>query len=157
GVPVGSQISDTATLAGGRNPTGTMTFTLFGPGDTACATPIFTSPRPVTGNGAVTSGAFTANAAGTYRWIASYVGDANNNAVTTTCNAPNESVAVSPTATQPGPAGPQGPEGASGATAASFPFFGFPFSGGSGFGFPFNPATLFGGGSPSAGSSAGAA
>src|SRR5205823_3665243 len=80
----------TATLAGGRNPTGTMTFTLFGPGDTACATPIFTSPRPATGNGAVTSGAFTANAAGTYRWIASYSGDANNVAVTTACPDPAE-------------------------------------------------------------------
>jgi hypothetical protein len=43
----------------------------------------------------VTSGAFTPAAAGTYRWIASYSGDANNAPTTAPCNAPTENVVVS--------------------------------------------------------------
>ncbi|MFN2614665.1 MAG: hypothetical protein ABR552_07600, partial [Actinomycetota bacterium] len=35
-VVVGNPISDTATLTGGFNPTGTVSFALFGPGDTGC-------------------------------------------------------------------------------------------------------------------------
>ena len=43
-VQVGGQISDTATLAGGANPTGDITFTLFGPDNATCTgDPIFTS------------------------------------------------------------------------------------------------------------------
>ncbi|MCA1683937.1 MAG: hypothetical protein LC708_02255, partial [Actinobacteria bacterium] len=78
-VPVGGTITDTATLSGGLAPTGTITFTLFGPDNPTCAgTPIFTSTVPVTGNGNYTSGPFTVAAAGSYRWIAAYSGDANN-------------------------------------------------------------------------------
>src|SRR2546423_1570687 len=36
----------------------------------------------------------TANVAGTYRWTASYSGDANNNSTATACNDANESVVV---------------------------------------------------------------
>ena len=46
------------------------------------------------GNGNVTSDPFTTVAAGTYRWVAAYSGDANNAAVTTACNDANESVVV---------------------------------------------------------------
>src|SRR5574341_539600 len=43
-IVVGSgTISDTATLAGGYNPTGTITFNLYGPNDASCATSIFSS------------------------------------------------------------------------------------------------------------------
>ncbi|MGH9265025.1 MAG: hypothetical protein ACRD1D_10080, partial [Acidimicrobiales bacterium] len=78
-VPVGGQVSDVATLSGGVNPTGTITFTLFGPDNTTCSgTPIFTSTVPVNGNGNYPSEPFTITAAGSYRWIAAYSGDANN-------------------------------------------------------------------------------
>ena len=60
--------------------------------------PIFTSPPvayPVAG-GPATSPAFTPTAAGTYRWRATYSGDANNDAVTGACNAADENVVVTP-------------------------------------------------------------
>ncbi|MGH9125183.1 MAG: beta strand repeat-containing protein [Acidimicrobiales bacterium] len=95
-VPVGGTISDTATLSNGVNPTGTITFDVFGPNDATCSTvPAFTSVVSVTsGNGTYSSGPFTAVMAGTYRFVAMYSGDANNAAVTTMCNDPNESVVV---------------------------------------------------------------
>ena len=100
-VAAGGTISDTATLSGGVSPTGTITFTLFGPNNAACTgVAIFTSTVPVSaGNGNYTSAAFTTTAVGTYRFIAAYSGDANNAAVTSGCNDANESVVV-------GPAGP---------------------------------------------------
>jgi hypothetical protein len=94
-VPAGGKISDTATIAGGFAPTGTVTFTLFGAGDTTCHTPISTLTATVNGNGNYGSGTFTAAVAGTYRWIAAYSGDANNNAVGPTgCGV--ETVVVTP-------------------------------------------------------------
>jgi uncharacterized repeat protein (TIGR01451 family) len=99
-VTVGGSISDTATVSGGHSPTGTVTFVLYGPNDATCATPIFTSAnRPLSG-GQATSAAFTTSQAGTYRWIATYNGDANNNSVSGACNDANESVVV--TKTNPG-------------------------------------------------------
>ena len=94
-VKAGGSIFDTATLSGGNNPTGTITFRLYGPNDATCAlAPIFTNVKTVAGNGNYVSNAFVANVVGTYRWIASYSGDANNNAVAGACNDANESVVV---------------------------------------------------------------
>ncbi|HET7489253.1 MAG TPA: Ig-like domain repeat protein [Acidimicrobiales bacterium] len=93
-VVIGGTVSDTATLSGGMNPTGTVTFTLYGPGDTACASaPVFASTGTVAG-GQATSAPFTPAGAGTYRWRATYSGDAANNAVAAPCNAAGESVAI---------------------------------------------------------------
>ena len=95
-VGLGQQISDTATLSGGFNPTGTMTFTLFGPNNAECAGgTIFTSVIPVAGNGSYASAPFVPVFIGTCRWIASYSGDLNNGAVTTSCADPLEAVVVS--------------------------------------------------------------
>jgi hypothetical protein len=95
GVAAGNSISDSATIVAGFNPTGTITFTLFGPNNTTCTgTPAFTSTLPVSGNGTYVSGALVTSLAGTYRWIASYSGDPNNNPVTGACGAPGESVDV---------------------------------------------------------------
>src|SRR6266404_4090892 len=59
-VTVGGAITDTATLAGGSSPTGTITFTLFGPNDATCASaPVFTSTVTVNGNGDYLSNPFT--------------------------------------------------------------------------------------------------
>ncbi len=96
GVAVGGSIHDTATLAGGTSPTGTITFTLFGPNNATCTgPPIFTAPPvPVVGAGSYDSASFTTTGAGLYRWVAAYSGDANNVGITTTCGDPAESVTV---------------------------------------------------------------
>ncbi|HVE92674.1 MAG TPA: hypothetical protein VNE62_10325, partial [Actinomycetota bacterium] len=95
GGPVGTSITDDATVSGGTSPTGTVEFRLYGPDDDICATVIFiSSNRPLTSDGTATSGSFTPTAAGTYRWRAIYSGDANNVPVSAPCNAPNESVTI---------------------------------------------------------------
>src|SRR5205807_725368 len=82
-------------LTSGTNPSGTITFNLYGPDDATCGgAVIFSSTVSVSGNGDYASASYTANQAGTYRWVASYSGDANNNSATTSCNDPNESVVV---------------------------------------------------------------
>jgi hypothetical protein len=95
-ITIGGSVTDTATLSGGNSPTGTITFRLFGPNDSTCSgTAVFTSTVTVNaGNGNYTSGSFTPTAVGTYRWTASYSGDANNNPASSPCNAANESVVV---------------------------------------------------------------
>jgi hypothetical protein len=100
-VQLGGLIHDTATLSGGVAPTGTITFQLFGPNDATCtAAPAFTSTVTVAGNGSYTSANFTPSVAGTYRWIATYSGDAANAASATACNDANESVTVSAASAQ---------------------------------------------------------
>jgi hypothetical protein len=95
-VALGGQVSDTATLSGGFNPTGTVEFALFGPGDAGCTgVPAFVSSLPLTGNGSYTSTPFTPTAVGTYSFVASYPGDANNAPVVGACGDPAESVVVS--------------------------------------------------------------
>jgi hypothetical protein len=85
GGPVGTSVSDTATMRGGFSPTGTVTFELFGPGDTTCTgTPVFTSTHSLSA-GTATSGWFPTAAVGTYRWVALYNGDSNNNAISSGC------------------------------------------------------------------------
>ena len=98
-VPAGGTISDSAVLAGGFNPTGTITFTVFGPNNATCSgTPLGTSTVTVTGNGTYPSGPFTTAGAGTYRFVAVYGGDANNAAVASGCGAAGEAVTVTPAA-----------------------------------------------------------
>ncbi|MEV0455235.1 hypothetical protein [Catellatospora methionotrophica] len=92
---VGKRVHDTATLAGGEDPTGTITFTLYGPDDATCSrTPVFTSTVPVDDNGQYRSGAFRPYQPGTYQWVAAYSGDENNEAVSTDCGDPAEQVVV---------------------------------------------------------------
>jgi hypothetical protein len=99
-VTLGGAIFDTATLAGGFNPTGTVTFNLYGPNNATCAGGVaFTSSPTLAANGTAASGPFVPLLPGTYRWVASYSGDANNAPVAGACNDPNESVVVSPAPT----------------------------------------------------------
>ena len=68
-VTINSPISDTATLSGGFNPTGTITSHLFeqrGGARRRCSR----APCPVNGNGNYNSGNFTPTTAGTYLWTA---------------------------------------------------------------------------------------
>ncbi len=111
GGPVGTSISDTATVSGGVTPTGNVTFNLFPPTSTNCTgTPVFTSPNDPLNGGSATSGAFPTTAVGTYQWVATYNGDANNNTVTSVCG--DEPVVITqatPTiATTPSAGGPVG-------------------------------------------------
>ncbi len=93
-VPAGGNVSDSATLSGGSSPTGTITFSLFGPGDTTCKTVIATRSAAVAGNGTYGSGNVPVAAAGTYNWVAAYGGDANNNPAASGCG--DEKVVVTP-------------------------------------------------------------
>lgn len=89
-------LSDQATLDGGESPTGTVTFRLYGPGDTTCTGPaVFTSTVTLTGTSAAST-AFTPTLAGTYSWVATYNGDGSNNPVSGTCGEQTETTAVAP-------------------------------------------------------------
>jgi hypothetical protein len=95
---IGQTFTDVATLTfptGAPVPTGSVTFTLYGPGDTSCGTPIATSTVAVNGSAQATSGTFTPTLVGTYRVIASYGGDINYNPIAGVCNDPGENVVVS--------------------------------------------------------------
>jgi hypothetical protein len=97
GVPLGTAISDSATLSGtAAGAGGTITFVAYGPNDATCTTVAFTSAAiPVNGDGTYGSGDFTPTAAGTYRWIATYSGDPPNTlGVAGVCNADNEASLV---------------------------------------------------------------
>ena len=111
GITLGGSLIDQATVSGLVNAAGgTVEFRLYGPGDTSCLTSV-TAPMVValtlnatrTAGTATSSPPFTPTLPGTYRWRAFYSGDANNNAVSGACNAPNESVAVTPGTTPPPP------------------------------------------------------
>src|SRR5215471_12931848 len=88
GGTVGTAVTDTATLAGGHDPTGTIEFTAYGPSATAsCSTTaVFDKTVTVSGAGSYTSPSFTPAQAGTYWWTASYGGDTNNNPIASGCN-----------------------------------------------------------------------
>jgi len=84
-VPSGGVISDSATVSGGLSPSGTVTFNLFGPGNTMCTgTPLSSTSGTLVGQ-TTSSGNLTAGAAGTYNWEAIYGGDANNAGVKSPC------------------------------------------------------------------------
>ncbi len=84
-------LTDSATLSGGYNPGGTITFYLFAPGVTPNGTDsnnVYSDTVTVSGNGTYTTatgtnpGGYVPTVAGTYEWVAVYSGDANNNGVT---------------------------------------------------------------------------
>lgn len=100
GIALGAgTLSDTATVSGLVNPgASTVTFRLYGPNDATCTgTPVYVNTQALSvsdSTGTAQSSGFTPTAAGTYRWIASYSGDANNAPVTGACNDPNETSTV---------------------------------------------------------------
>ena len=74
-------LKDSALLAGGAHPTGSITFTLVYKGAT-----VDTETVPVSGNGTYTTPTgytlpSSVTVTGTYQWNASYTGDPNNNSV----------------------------------------------------------------------------
>ncbi len=90
---VNTGIHDEATVTGGFSPTGEVIFRVYGPGDTACLTPLETGAVPLQGNTAV-SADFLPQQAGEFRWTAIYEGDANNEAVSLPCGSANQASAV---------------------------------------------------------------
>lgn len=90
----GGTIQDQATLAGGANPTGKITWNVYAGSDSACSSPLNAQPSAlttaVTGNGTFSSPTYTPSAPGSYKWIATYSGDTANKSVSTSCNDPNE-------------------------------------------------------------------
>ena len=77
-------LKDSATLAGGYNETGSITFTLYSPDDT---TVLDSETVTVNGNATYSTPAGytlpkTGTVIGTYQWVVSYNGDINNNGVT---------------------------------------------------------------------------
>jgi hypothetical protein len=103
-VNLGADLSNAAVVNGLVNPqdNGTVDLYLYGPPNTAGGTlhlaneavcsgaPVATMLNvPYNSTGAVVATVFRPTVAGTYGWRATYSGDANNNAATSTCNAVN--------------------------------------------------------------------
>jgi hypothetical protein len=109
GITVGKgAVSDQAVLSGGDDPSGTITFTLYGPNDTTCSkTATFTSTVPISGNSTYTSASFKPTSAGTYVWTAAYTpaaSDTSNNPAADVCGASgSETVIVKPSTGTQGP------------------------------------------------------
>jgi LPXTG-site transpeptidase (sortase) family protein len=96
-ITVGGTITDTANLSSTSSSPlgGTISFAVYAPGDTTCATPIPVGPAvAVSGAGSYTSAPYTATTVGSYRWRAFYSGDGHNPAFNTACNDPGETSTV---------------------------------------------------------------
>lgn len=91
---VGDVLNDSATLEGGADPSGTITFALYGPESQACSgEPRYTETVAVNGAGTyATVTGFAADVAGTWQWVASYGGDGSNRPSADECG--DEQVAV---------------------------------------------------------------
>ena len=85
----GTPLTDSATLASGYSPTGTITFTLSdGNGNT-----LDTETAPVNGDGTYTTPTgYLPTATGTYQWVASYSGDSGNASIASSLGAEPETV-----------------------------------------------------------------
>ena len=96
-IHVDNPIADVASLDGGADPHGTITFHLYGPDDAGCTgTAAHNSTVDVHGNGSYTSSSFTPTQLGSYHWVAHYSGDGNNEPVSNACDDEREMVVVSP-------------------------------------------------------------
>lgn len=100
---VGSPVTGTVNLSGGFQPGGTLSVALYGASDPTCAgTPVFAKTVLVNGNGNYGAASYVPASAGTYHWVASYGGDANNLPTTpNACTAPGSTMVVSATTPQP--------------------------------------------------------
>jgi hypothetical protein len=87
-------ITDTARLSSTGRPTGSLTFSAYGPGDAGCAgPPVFATTVAVAGNGTYGPVSYTPPFQPTpakFRWVASYSGDGTHDAASGTCGDPSE-------------------------------------------------------------------
>jgi LPXTG-motif cell wall-anchored protein len=86
GGTIGTTLSDTATVSGGLNPTGTVTFQLFN-NVTCSSTPVFISSNQPLSNGKASSGNFKPTTTATFEWVATYNGDNANLTAVSGCGA----------------------------------------------------------------------
>jgi hypothetical protein len=91
--------NDSFTLSGGFNPTGTIDFYLYAPGDTTCSgNAVYHEQVNVnSGNGtySTSNSTFHATTEGTYRWASVYSGDSNNNSANSSCGTERFTIANS--------------------------------------------------------------
>ncbi|HZU36527.1 MAG TPA: hypothetical protein VFA18_11490, partial [Gemmataceae bacterium] len=80
-VTAGGTVADQATVTGGLNPTGTVTFRLYSSPTVQNATTLLFTDTETLVAGVATSKAYTTVTAGTDYWVATYNGNANNVAV----------------------------------------------------------------------------
>src|SRR5439155_22586202 len=94
---LGHAISDVAHLDGGYSLAGQqVSFTVYGPDDAECSGDGHDAGTgTIDENGDAQSPDFTPTAAGTYRWVASYLGNVNNDPAAGECNDPGETSTVS--------------------------------------------------------------
>jgi hypothetical protein len=90
---VGGAIHDEVTLTGGFSAGGEVTFSVYGPGDTGCDTPLDTSTGTLS-NDEAASDDFVPQSAGDFRWSANYPGDANNEPFELDCEATGQTSSV---------------------------------------------------------------
>jgi RHS repeat-associated protein len=98
-VEQGKPVADTAKVSGGFSPTGKVSWNVYAGADSSCRTPL--NSQPLTANlndGAAESPSYTPGSAGTYQFVATYDGDANNQAASTICGDKAEQVVVTPAA-----------------------------------------------------------
>ncbi len=102
-VTPGQTLTDSATLSGGFNPTGTITFYLFAPGVTPNGTDsnnVYSDTVTVSGNGSYATstgtnpGGYMPTLTGTYQWVAVYSADGNNSAATGSFGSEPEAVGL---------------------------------------------------------------
>jgi uncharacterized repeat protein (TIGR01451 family) len=95
---LGTTLQDFADLTSGFDPTGSITFRLYAPGvDPTVGTAAHTETVTVSGAATYhTSAGFVSNVTGTWHWVATYSGDANNNSVSS--DPLEEPVAIPPEA-----------------------------------------------------------
>ena len=90
--------NDSFTLSGGFNPTGSITFSLYAPGDPLCSgAPTYTQTVTVNGNGTynTTNTSVLASTEGTWRWQSTYSGDSNNLTASSSCGTERFTIANS--------------------------------------------------------------
>jgi hypothetical protein len=91
--------NDRFTLSGGFNPTGTITFKLYAPGDTTCSGAAAYSETVTVGSGngtySTTNTTFVASDEGTWRWQSTYSGDNNNLSASSACGVERFTIANS--------------------------------------------------------------
>src|SRR2546425_6038467 len=94
-VAAGGSVNDVAHLTLGTNPTGTITFTLYGPNDATCTVVAFTDTKPVSGNADYTSKSHTAVHPSLDHLVRRLLRDLKNNAAgPTACADAAEAVVV---------------------------------------------------------------
>jgi hypothetical protein len=121
--------TDTGILAGGFNPTGSITFGVFFSNATCTGIPLFTSSVLVNRNDNYTSQPFTPQTAGTYQWETSYTGDLNNFPSETPCGQSAETLIVNQASPRPQPPPPCQCNPSTGSSFLGLPLFWLAFGG----------------------------